>query len=196
MVDTKGCWREMGDTVVPDSSLVTDNKYWRIMGALLALALLIGENLHPISPAVIYALLSNITPRPDTMDVIHLNLSLVQQLHSSKVDTLLPWMIIPPGQDWRSLPDGHRKLLIDVMTNLDIGVSKTRPLFLARGVTLIFQSSTITTQSEEDHIRWTAVIVTASMFGNSFFFATLQFREMACSFKKPIEGDDRWFQVS
>jgi len=114
----------MGDTVVPDMSPVTDNRYWRITGALLALSLLAGENLHPISPIVIYALLSNVHPHPNARAPMDLSLSFVRQLQSSKADSLLPWMIIPPGQDWRSLPDGHRNLLREFITNLDLDVSE------------------------------------------------------------------------
>lgn len=113
----------MGDTVVPDTSPVTDNRYWRITGTLLTLALLAGENLHPISPVVIYALLSNVHPHPNTRAPMDLSLSFIRQLQSSKADTLLPWMIIPPSQDWKSLPDGHRNLLREFITNLDLDVS-------------------------------------------------------------------------
>lgn len=115
----------MGDTLVPDLSHVTDNKYWRITGHLLALALLAGESLHPISPAVVYALLSKVAPHPDSVIPMHLSLALVQELCGSKADDLIPWMIIPPDQDWRTLPDGHRARLLEVLTNLDINVSGT-----------------------------------------------------------------------
>jgi hypothetical protein len=128
----------MGDTMVPASSPVTDGRYWHKMGALLALALLVGENPHPISPVVIYALLSNTNSRPDVMAVMDLNLGLIRQLHSSKADTLLPWMVIPPDQDWKCLPDGHRNLLLEVITNLDIDVSGMFFLFLAGGVKAVF----------------------------------------------------------
>jgi hypothetical protein len=123
-VGVSGHWKEMGDTVVPDLSLVTDEKYWRITGALLALALLAGENLHPISPAVIYALLSDANLGSDPIASMDLSLSLIRLLDSSKADTLLPWMIIPPGQNLKDLSDGHRNLLVQVMTNLDIDVSR------------------------------------------------------------------------
>lgn len=125
IVDVGGYWREMGDTMVPTSSPVTDHKHWRTMGALLALGLLTGESLHPISPVVVYALLSNTNARPDAVTSMNLSLSLIQQLDSSKAHTLLPWMIIPPGQSLRNLPDGHRSLLLQVITGLDLDVSGT-----------------------------------------------------------------------
>jgi hypothetical protein len=115
----------MGDTMVPDMSPVTNNKYWRVTGALLALALLAGENLHPVSPVVIYALLSNVHQRSEVITSMDLSLSFIQQLEDSKANTLLPWMIIPPGDDWKSLPIGHRNQLLEVITNLDLDVSQT-----------------------------------------------------------------------
>jgi hypothetical protein len=113
----------MGDTMVPDTSPVTNNKYWRVTGVLLALALLAGENLHPVSPAIIYALLSNVHQHSEATASMHLSLSFIEQLEGSKAITLLPWMIIPPGQDWKDLPIGHRSQLIQLLTNLDLDVS-------------------------------------------------------------------------
>ena len=55
MVGFSDCWKEMGDTMVPNSPLVTNNKHWHTTGTLLALALLVGDNLHPVSLLVIYA---------------------------------------------------------------------------------------------------------------------------------------------
>ena len=60
MVQKDGCWNEMGDTMIPDTSPVTNRGYWKVAGGLLALALLAGDNLHPVYPAVTYALLSNV----------------------------------------------------------------------------------------------------------------------------------------
>jgi hypothetical protein len=123
-VDVNSCWKEMGDTMVPDMSPVTNNRYWRVTGTLLALALLAGENLHPISPVVVYALLSNVHERSEVTTSMDLSLGFIEQLEYSKAITLLPWMIIPPGQDWKSLPFGHRSQLIQVITNLDLDVSE------------------------------------------------------------------------
>jgi len=76
-----------------DTSPVTNNKYWRVTGALFTLALLAGENLHPISPAVIYALLSNVHQCSEVITSMHLSLCFIQQLEGSKANTLLPWVI-------------------------------------------------------------------------------------------------------
>jgi len=113
----------MGDTMVPDSPFVTDKKRWRVTGALLALALLSGGGIHPVSPLVAYALLSNIHSHSDPTISMDLSLSFIRELCSSEADILLPWMIIPPGQDWKGLPAGHRHSLLQVLTNLDINVS-------------------------------------------------------------------------
>jgi hypothetical protein len=123
MVDTTGCWKETGDFMVPDTSPVTKAKYWHVMGGLLALALLTGDSLHPISPAVIYALLSNIPVLSDPRAPMHMSLSFIHQLSKSKARDLLPWMVLPPGQDWQNLPSAHRTLLRELITNLGIDVS-------------------------------------------------------------------------
>ena len=108
--------------MVPDTSPVTDAKYWRVTGALLALALLSGENLHPVSPVVAYALLANVHRHSEVVNSMDLSLGFVEQLEVSKANTLLPWMIIPPHKDWRELPSGHRAQLLQVITNFDLNV--------------------------------------------------------------------------
>jgi hypothetical protein len=45
-------------------------------------------------------------------------------------------------------------------------------------------------------MKWTAVLVTAAMFGNPHFFSTVQFQEALAGFKKCIEGNERWLEVS
>ena len=121
-VSTRGCWKAIGDTMVPDTSPVTNAKYWRVTGVLLALALLSGENLHPVSPVVAYALLANVHRHSEAATSMHLSLSFIEQLEDSKAKTLLPWMIIPPHKDWRELPSGHRAQLLQVITNFDLNV--------------------------------------------------------------------------
>lgn len=118
----------MGDTMVPETSPVTDAKYWRTTGALLALALLSGENLHPVSPVVVYALLANVHKRPEAVASMDLSLSFIEQLEGSKATTLLPWMIIPPRKDWRELPPGHRAQLFQIVMGFDIDVGQTTVL--------------------------------------------------------------------
>ena len=114
----------MGDVMVPNMSLVTDNKYWKVTGAFLALSLLAGESLHPIAPAVVYALLSNVHQDSDPISSMNLSLGFIQQLDDLKAKALIPWMIIPPGQDWKSLPVTHRAMLRDLTANLGLEVSQ------------------------------------------------------------------------
>ena len=121
-IHTRGCWKVMGDTVVPETSPVTDAKYWWATGALLALVLLSGENLHPVSPIVAYALLANVHRHSEAVASMDLSLAFIEQQDSSKANTLLPWMIIPPCKDWKILPAGHQAQLLQVITNLDLDV--------------------------------------------------------------------------
>lgn len=123
MVGTENYWNEMGDTMVPDASPVTDRRYWQVAGGLLALVLLAGDSPHPVSPAVIYALLSNVHEQSEPTAAMGLSLGFISQLESSKAATLLPWMIIPPGEDWKTLPQGHRTLLRDLVVGLGLDVS-------------------------------------------------------------------------
>ena len=113
----------MEDTMVPENSPVTDAKYWKVTGVLLALVLLSGENLHPVSPIFAYALLANVDRNAaEASTSMDLSLHFIKQLRSSMANTLLPWMIIPPRQDWRALPPSHQTQLLQVITNLDIDV--------------------------------------------------------------------------
>ena len=130
MLETGGCWNEMGDAMVPNLSPVTDQRYWLMAGGLLALALLAGDSLHPVSPAVVYALLSNVQEDSGLSAVMNVSLSFIRQLESSKAANLLPWMIIPPGQDWKTLPEGHRILLRDLITGLGLEVGHFRSFII------------------------------------------------------------------
>ena len=109
--------------MVPNMSLVTNNKYWKVTGAFLALGLLAGESLHPIAPAVVYALLSNVHQDSDPISSMNLSLEFIRQLDDLKAKALIPWMIIPPEQDWKSLPVAHRAMLRDLTANLGLEVS-------------------------------------------------------------------------
>lgn len=123
MVGKENYWNEMGDTMVPDASPVTDRRYWQVAGGLLALVVLAGDSPHPVSPAVVYALLANVHQLSDPTVPMDLSLGFISQLESSKAAALLPWMIIPPGEDWRTLPQGHRNLLRDLVVGLGLDVS-------------------------------------------------------------------------
>lgn len=123
MTEQEGCWKAMDDVVVPDDSPVADRAYWQVAGTLIALALLGGDGIHPVSPAVVYALLSNVEERSDPRAPMDLSLEFIDGLQKSKASILLPWMIIPPGQDWRALPTGHQTLVRDLINGLGIEVS-------------------------------------------------------------------------
>ena len=104
----------MEDIMVPEDSPVTDAKYWKVTGVLIALVLLSGENLHPVSPIFAYALLANVDRNTaEASASMDLSLHFIKQLWSSMANTLLPWMIIPPS---------HQTQLLQVITNLDIDV--------------------------------------------------------------------------
>lgn len=183
--------------MIPDSSPVTDERYWHTAGVLLALVLLAGEDPHPVSPVVIYTLLASVHTPPNSMlATMDLSLGLIRELDEPKVATLLPWMIIPEGQDWKSLPTGHHVLLRDTITFLGLDVSRISLIVLMGGVILSFKSSWVSTRSLEDHIRWTTVIVTTAMLGSSSFFSNPQFQGMAQSFGKCIKKEDEWSEVS
>jgi hypothetical protein len=123
MAEREGCWKVIDSAMVPDDSPVADRAYWKVAGALIALALLSGDGVHPVSPAVVYALLSNVEERSDPRAPMDLSLNFISQLQKSKARILLPWMIIVPGQDWRDLPTGHRSLVQDLVVDLGIEVS-------------------------------------------------------------------------
>lgn len=129
MLQKEGNWNELGDTMVPNTSPVTEDRYWMVAGGLLALTLMIGESLHPVSPMLTYALLSHVHHQPTPNTVMNLSLGFIRQIQSSKAITLLPWMIVPPGQDWKTLPEPHKLLLRDLITNLDLDVSTWRSLY-------------------------------------------------------------------
>ena len=130
MLAKEDCWGETGDVFIPIASHVADRGYWRAAGGLLALLLIAGESLHPVSPAVIYALLSNVHKQADPSNPMDVSLGFIQQLQSCKASVLLPWMIIPPGQDWKNLPEGHQVLLRNLLSGLNLHVSSQHPLTL------------------------------------------------------------------
>ena len=170
MLSKQGRWNNTGDFMVPDTSPITDRRYWEVAGGLLAVALLAGESLHPVSPALIYALLSNVQGQSEPSAAMHMSLGFIQQLQSSKATDLLPWMIIPPRQDWKILPEGHRTLLLDLVTNLDMGVSHQCLSFFVVRVMAALQLQVIVTKSEDKHVRWTVAIITSAMFGSTHLF--------------------------
>ncbi|KAF9785059.1 hypothetical protein BJ322DRAFT_1020665 [Thelephora terrestris] len=185
MAEREGCWKVIDSTMVPDDSPVADRAYWKVSGALIALALLSGDGVHPVSPAVIYALLSNVEERSDPRAPMDLSLSFINQLQKSKARILLPWMIILPGQDWRDLPTGHRTLVQDLIVDLGIEI-----------VIAILQLQKVTqTGRKTNHVQWTTAIVTSAMFGNANFLSTIQFVEMLKGFRRCFQGAAPWLQA-
>ena len=83
--------------MVPDLSPVVSRKYWQVVGVLLALTLRMGESVTPVSPAVIYALLSNIQDCSGPMAPMDLSLELICSVQGSQAGIVLPWMIVAPG---------------------------------------------------------------------------------------------------
>lgn len=114
--------------MVPGDSPVTDRAYWKTAGMLIALILLTGDSVSPVSPAIIYALLSNVREREDQCAPMNLSLRFISQLQvsDSKARILLPWMIIPPGTDWTELPHGHRIQIRDLFAGFGLEVSGKR----------------------------------------------------------------------
>ena len=183
--------------MVPDLSPVVSRKYWRVVGVLLALTLRMGESVTPVSPAVIYALLSNVQDRSDPMAPMDLSLELIRSLQGSQAGIVLPWMIVAPGQDWKTLQDSHRDLLRQMITDLDIDVSRNVDFpFRTVGINKTLQSSKVSTVSVEAHTRWTAVIVTSALLGGPLFFTSNQFKEMREGFKAVMKGARPWRLVS
>ena len=67
----------MGGAIVPNLSPVTDHRYWLMTGGLLALALLARGSLHPVSPAVVYTLLSNVQEDSGLSAILNVSLSFI-----------------------------------------------------------------------------------------------------------------------
>lgn len=194
MVKTGARWKEKGDVVVPENTPITADGYWQLMGGLLAIALLAGENLRPVSPVIIYALLSNVHPRTSANDVMDLSLSFIRQLEGPMAKYLLPWMILPPGVDLTALPEGHRALLMDLLAHLEVNVSGQQAIIYILKVNEILQLSETVIKRAEHH-KWTIAIVTSVIFGTQHFFQTPQFENMAKGFQTCIKNDNGWFQV-
>ena len=88
VIEQEGQWRNVGDTMVPSDSPLANRTYWQAVGGFLALGLVSGIGVHPVSPVVSYALLSNINERQDPRASMHLSLRIIQQLQSNKADIL------------------------------------------------------------------------------------------------------------
>jgi len=120
-------WKPLGRWFVPDVSPVGDEQKWYSIGIFLALALLTTGSVHPVSPALIYALLAATYHKLELDDDLQtsmcLSLEFIKEVDESQARIILPWMTIPPGQDWRDLPRGHRTELTIALAGLDLDVS-------------------------------------------------------------------------
>jgi hypothetical protein len=123
-----------------------------------------------------------------------LSLGFLEKIEISKAKVLLPWMVIPPGQDWRILPEGHLEELWILMDGLGINVS-IRYLSYALRVTAVLQERHVSSSSVESHAGWTRALVTTAMLGATHFFLTVQFEYMSKGCRELIELDDGWGQV-
>ena len=128
-------WNKIDETMVPGDSPVTDSAYWKVAGMLIALVLLEGDSTCPVSPAIIYALLSNVRERQDQCALMNLSLRFISrlQISDSKAQILLPWMIIPPGTDWTTLPDNHQLQIQGLLAGLGLEVSGKHLSFCVDG---------------------------------------------------------------
>jgi hypothetical protein len=119
-------WKVLGRWYVPEVSPVGDEQRWYNIGIFLALALLTTGSVHPVSPALIYALLVQTFYKPeldDTQTMMQLSLGFIAEVDESQAKIVLPWMIIPPGQDLSNLPEGHRTNLMYALGGLGLDVS-------------------------------------------------------------------------
>lgn len=198
MLGEKGFWKNIDNTMVPGDSPVTNSAYWKTAGMLIALVLLEGDSAYPVSPTVIYALLSNVREQSDRCAPMNLSLRFISQLQDSDsmARILLPWMIIPPGTDWTTLPEDHRIQIRDLLAGLGLEVSGKHPQYVLM-VTAILQPQTVsTTGGNAIHIQWTAAIVAGALFGTPSFFSTAQFQGLLNGFRALLrEEDDCWLRV-
>ena len=56
----------------------------------------------------------------------------------------------------------------------------------------------MSTESTEAHMKWTAALITAAVFGNPQFFSTVQFQQALAGFRMCIMKDEaqEWSEVS
>ena len=103
-------WKLHGSWFVPDVSPVCDEERWYSIGTLLAIALLTNGSIHPVSPVLIYTLMVASFRKPRLTDIqttMNFSLNYIRELDELQSRVVLPWMVVPPGQDWRDLPAGH-----------------------------------------------------------------------------------------
>jgi hypothetical protein len=123
MTKVPNCWKMIGRWYVPDLSPVCDWKKWFVFGTLLATALLAVGTVYPISLVIIHILLWHLWSSGDPYAIMDLSLQSIKEIDEERAKVALPWMIIPPGQDWRQLPHNHRVQLLYMISGLEIDVS-------------------------------------------------------------------------
>jgi len=119
-------WWLHGSWFVPDVFPVCNESKWYSAGKLLAVTLLTNGSVHPVSPVLIYALLVATFHSPtltDLQTMMNFSLNYIKEVDELQSKVVLPWMVVPPGQDWRDLPPGHRAELLELITGLGFDVS-------------------------------------------------------------------------
>jgi len=115
-------WKLLGSWFVPDPSPVCDKPKWFSFGMLLALALLTNKSPYPVSPVLIYVLLVGIHRPADFPVAMRLSLNYIKEVDELQAAVILPWMIIQPRQDWRTLPSAHKAKVFNMLNGLEIDV--------------------------------------------------------------------------
>jgi hypothetical protein len=185
-------WQLIGDAMSPALSLVATRSYWWTAGTLLALVVLMEESVHPVSPAIIYALLSNVHGEEHPENSMNLSLRFIRELQESKAEILLPWMMIPPNTDWRNLKPGHNNEIQSLLCNLGLPVRSSHLLIISMRVTMPAQAWKYATK---DHVDWTSSVITSVLFGDPSIFSSPQFGEMSLGFRACIKEDTELFKV-
>ena len=166
-------WKLHGSWFVPDVSPVCDEERWYSIGTLLAIALLTNGSVHPVSPVLIYALLVASFHKPRLTDIqttMNFSLNYIRELDELQSRVVLPWMVVPPSQDWRDLPAGHRAELLEIITGLGVDVNLSYTSTNGRKIQwCIAGCQGFHLYSVSDHVRWTAAILQAHFWAMHHF---------------------------
>ena len=191
-------WKLLGGWYVPDVSPVCDEQRWESIGSLLALALLTIGSIQPVSPALIYALLVTTFHTPKLADpqmMMHLSLEYIKEIDELQADVILPWMVLPPGQNWKDLPAAHRTELLLTLTGLGVDVSLSLTSLGEEDSKVVWQAGKVSSLKASDHESWSAVIATSALLGQESFFRVREFQALSMGFKQTMWGQDEWSQV-
>lgn len=122
MIRLPNMWKLLGSWFVPDPSPVCDKSKWFSFGTLLALSLLANDSVYPISPVLIYVLLVGVHRPADFLIAMRLSLNYVKEVDELQAAVILPWMIIQPRQDWKTLSPAHNMKVFYMLSGLGIDV--------------------------------------------------------------------------